>query len=60
MYCSDEEEGSNFSVFKMRENSMGLYVAGKDPGKVKKTCKKMKSGSVSCSVMYDSLQPHGL
>ena len=47
-------------VFKMRENSMGLYVAGKDPGKMKKTCEKMKSGSVSCSVMYDSLQPHGL
>ena len=47
-------------VFKMKEILVGLYVAGKDPGKMKKTCEKMKSGSVSCSVMYDSLQPHGL
>ena len=46
--------------FKMKEILVGLYVAGKDPGKMKKTCEKMKSGSVSCSVMYDSLQPHGL
>ena len=45
-------------VFKMKEILMSLYVAGKDPGKRKKTWKN--GGSVSHSVMYDSLQPHGL
>ena len=42
-------------VFKMKEILMSLYVAGKDPGKRKKTWKN--GGSVSHSVMYDSLQP---
>ena len=46
-------------VFKMRENSMGLYVAGKDPGERKKLVKKRKV-KVLVTQLCRTLQPHGL
>ena len=46
-------------VFKMRENSMGVYVAGKDPGERKKLVKKRKV-KVLVTQLCRTLQPHGL